>query len=64
MLVEFLADNKLVKSRGEARRLIEQNGVRVGGLTVTDIATRLVVEKEMVVQVGKRVFVKAVKRNQ
>jgi tyrosyl-tRNA synthetase len=63
-LVEFLADNKLAKSRSEARRLIEQNGVRVNGQIVSDVAARLVVEKEAVVQVGKRVFVKAVVSHQ
>jgi tyrosyl-tRNA synthetase len=62
-LVEFLADSKLVKSRGEARRLIEQNGVRVDGQPVSDVNARLIVIREVVVQVGKRVFVKAVTRN-
>lgn len=61
-LVAFLADNKLVKSRGEARRLIEQNGVRVGRQTVGDVAARLAFENEAVIQVGKRVFVKVVRQ--
>ena len=60
-LVDFLSDNKLVKSRSEARRLMEQNGVRVDGKAVSDVNARLTLEHEAVVQVGKRTFVKAVR---
>lgn len=60
-LVDFLSDNKLVKSRSEARRLMEQNGVKVDGKAVADLSARLTVEKEAVVQVGKRTFVRAVR---
>ncbi len=61
MLVDFMVENGLAKSRGEARRLIEQNGVRVDGQTVSDINARLGFTGEAVVQVGKRKFVKLVR---
>jgi tyrosyl-tRNA synthetase len=61
LLVEFLAAHKLTASKGEARRLIEQQGVRVGGETVTDITARLDFNGETVVQVGKRKFVRVVR---
>jgi len=61
MLVDFMVENGLAKSRGEARRLIEQNGVRVDGQTVSDINARLGFTGEAVVQVGKRRFVKLVR---
>jgi tyrosyl-tRNA synthetase len=57
-LVDFLAEKGLVKSKGEARRLIEQNGLKVGGRTVEDVNARLSFDDEIVVQLGKRKFVK------
>jgi tyrosyl-tRNA synthetase len=54
-LVELLVISNLVKSRNEARRLIEQGGVKVDGQTVSDVNA---LAAEGVLQVGKRVFVK------
>ena len=62
-VVEFLANNGLVKSRSEARRLIEQAGVKVGGQTVSDVNARLQFDDTTIVQVGKRKFVKAIRRS-
>ena len=36
-LVDMLVLGKLAKSKGEARRLIEQGGIRINGEKVTDI---------------------------
>jgi len=60
-VVDFLAAHKLTASKGEARRLVEQGGVKVNGQTVSDIAAKLDFETEAVVQVGKRKFVKVVR---
>jgi tyrosyl-tRNA synthetase len=61
LLVDFLAEKGLVKSKSEARRLIEQNGVKVSGRTVEDVSARLDFAGEAVVQVGKRKFVRVVR---
>jgi tyrosyl-tRNA synthetase len=58
LLVDFLAEHGLVKSKSEARRLIQQSGVKLGGQVVSDINTRLGFADESVVQVGKRKFVR------
>jgi len=58
-LAEFLAENGLAKSRSEARRLIDQRGVKVDGQTVEDINARLEFAREVVIQVGKRKYVRA-----
>ena len=58
LLVDFLAEARLTASKGEARRLIEQNGVKVAGQVVSDVNARLVFAEEAVVQVGKRKFVR------
>ncbi len=61
LLVDFLVEHKLATSKGEARRLMDQNGVKVAGQTVTDITTHLDFAGEAVVQVGKRKFVRVVR---
>jgi tyrosyl-tRNA synthetase len=55
LLVDFLAQHGLAASKSEARRLIQQNGVRLDGQTVTDLNARLEAA-EAVLQVGKRKF--------
>lgn len=57
-LVEFLTAHALAPSKSEARRLIQQNGVRINGAVITDAAAILTAEAGAVVQVGKRKFVK------
>jgi len=59
-IVDLLAASGLTKSKGEARRLIQQGGVRLNGEKVQDIEEMVIVEEEAVLQVGKRKFVKLV----
>ncbi|HLE26659.1 MAG TPA: tyrosine--tRNA ligase [Anaerolineales bacterium] len=62
LLVEVLAGKGLVKSKGEARRLIEQSGVKVDGQVVEDVNARLAFTGDVVVQVGKRKFVRLTRK--
>jgi len=62
LLVEVLAGKGLVKSKGEARRLIEQSGVKVDGQVVEDVNARLTFTGDVVVQVGKRKFVRLTRK--
>lgn len=55
-LLEILTDSALVKSKSEARRLIDQKGVRLEGETLSD--PNSVIDKKGVLQVGKRRFLK------
>ena len=57
-IVDLLADSGLTKSKGEARRLIQQGGVRLDGEKVDSIDEVVAVEEEAVLQVGKRKFLK------
>lgn len=57
-ILEALVNSKLVSSKGEARRLIEQGGVKVNDETVKDI--NFAVKKDSLIQKGKRFFVKTV----
>jgi tyrosyl-tRNA synthetase len=60
-LADLLAENGLAKSRNEAKRLIEQGGVRLNGVTMKDPGAAVSVEGEPVLQVGKRKFVRLTK---
>ena len=57
-LVELLVISNLVKSKNEARRLIEQGGVKLDGQTVSDVNAPAA---EGTLQVGKRVFAKVMR---
>jgi tyrosyl-tRNA synthetase len=57
-LQEVLTSSGLVKSNSEARRLLEQGGVKQNGKTVKDPAAK--VAKNAILQVGKRRFIKIV----
>jgi len=59
-IVDLLSASGLTKSKGEARRLIQQGGVRLNGEKVKSIEEMVTVEDEAVLQVGKRKFVKLV----
>ncbi len=58
-LVDLLIAAEFAKSKSEARRLIEQNGVKLDGKTLTDPAQ--VMDMEGILQVGKRHFLKLIK---
>jgi tyrosyl-tRNA synthetase len=59
-IVDLLAACGLTSSKGEARRLIQQGGVRLDGEKVQSIDDTVTIETEGVLQVGKRRFVKLV----
>ena len=60
-LVEILRRLNMASSGGEARRLMQQNGVRVNDVAVTDAMATIKPEQlPVVVQVGKRKFVRLV----
>ncbi|HRW06142.1 MAG TPA: tyrosine--tRNA ligase [Caldilineaceae bacterium] len=61
-VVDILSEANLVKSKGEARRLIQQNGVRVNGETVSAMDKTLSPENaaDAVIQAGKRKFLRIV----
>ncbi len=55
-LIDVMVKAELVTSRSEARRLIQQRGVKVNGETVGSIELDLKAPAELVMQVGKRKF--------
>jgi len=61
LLVDVLMNSALAKSKSEARRLIEQRGVKVNGKVLKDWKVEIIAEEGTVIQVGKRRFIKIVK---
>ncbi|MBI2484093.1 tyrosine--tRNA ligase [Candidatus Uhrbacteria bacterium] len=59
-LIEILIAAKLIASKAEGRRVIEQGGVAIDGIPVTDHNTVIALsEKGTLIKKGKRSFVKA-----
>jgi tyrosyl-tRNA synthetase len=55
-IVEIMVDSGFAKSKSEARRLIDQNGVKLGGEVISDQSLVPKLTGPMVLQVGKRKF--------
>jgi len=57
-IVELLEKAHFVKSRGEARRLIQNGALKIDGEKVTDFKLNISFDKDTVIRVGKLRFVK------
>jgi tyrosyl-tRNA synthetase len=59
-LIDLLVNTNLVASKGEAKRLIEQSGVKIEGERISNgqAEIKINVEKSFVIQVGKRKFLR------
>lgn len=55
-LVDFVVAEGLVPTKSEARRLIKQGGIKLGGVAVADTELLLQLGESTVIQVGKRKF--------
>lgn len=55
-IIKAMVDADLAPTKSEARRLIQQNGVKIDGETVTSIELELTSGLAVVMQVGKRKF--------
>ena len=59
-LIDFLLNNSLVSSKGEAKRLIKQSAVKINNETVGDVHFILKPTIEYTIKVGKRRFIKII----
>jgi tyrosyl-tRNA synthetase len=57
-VIDLLVELMLSASKSEARRMIENRGVRINGVKVEDSCLQVIVTNDLVVQVGKRKFAK------
>lgn len=61
-IIDLLVEGGLAPSKSEARRLIQQGGVRIGDETITHEKYIVKLDTEKVVNVGKRKFLRVVGR--
>ncbi len=62
-IVDLLVATKLATSKSEARRLVEQGGIKVDGKVVKDPKAEIAISEEgVLVQKGKRHFVRVVRK--
>lgn len=57
-IIELLVEHGLASSKGEARRLVEQGGIKVDGVQVKDVKAEIDLSKEKLIQRGKLQFIK------
>lgn len=62
-VLDFLVSIKLFDSKSEARRMIEQGGIQIDGKKITDWKSSVLPADEILVQKGKKVFLRVVKKN-
>ena len=59
-LIDILNEQKMVSSKSEGRRMIKQNAVKINGEICNDIRYQIDSEKEYIIKVGKRRFLKII----
>lgn len=57
-ILDLLFSQKLVESKSDARRMVEQGAVKLNGKVEKDLKKIVKIQKELVIQVGKRRFLK------
>ena len=60
LLVNVIFGSGLLKSKGEARRMIKQSAVKLDGVIVDDIQATISPKGEQILKVGKRRFLKVI----
>lgn len=60
-ILDLIVKTNCAPSKGEARRLVAQGGVSLDGEKIEDIAAVISLNKESILKVGKRKFVKIIK---
>lgn len=61
-ILDFLVMTGLFPSKSEARRMVEQGGVQIDGVKITDIKYIVLPADELMVQKGKKTFLKVIKK--
>ena len=61
-IVDFLVAIKLFPSKSEARRMIEQGGIQINGEKITDWKSTISPSDEIMVQKGKKTFLRVVRK--
>jgi len=60
-IVNVIANSGLLESKGAVRRMIKQGAVKLDGEIITDIQASIKPQKQQILKVGKRRFLKVIK---
>ena len=60
-IMDLLVKTGLAPSKSEARRLVQQGGISVDDVKVTDPIAPVKIDGEVIIKKGKKVFRKAIK---
>lgn len=60
-IVDLLVELNMLSSKGEARRMVQNGGVKLNEEKVEDVQLQVEIEDGMIIQVGKRKFIKLIK---
>lgn len=61
-ILDFLVMTGLFSSKSEARRMVEQGGIQIDGVKISDIKHIVSIADEYMVQKGKKTFLKVIKK--
>ena len=61
-ILDFLVATKLFPSKSEARRMVEQGGIQIDGNKITDPRAVVANAPEIMVQKGKKTFLKVIRK--
>ena len=59
-IINVIFNSGLLKSKGEARRMIKQGAVKLDGESITDIQATITPSGEQILKIGKRRFLKVI----
>jgi tyrosyl-tRNA synthetase len=60
LVINVIFNAGILKSKGEARRMVKQGAVKIDGKSITDINTAIKPLKKQILKVGKRRFLKVI----
>jgi tyrosyl-tRNA synthetase len=60
LVINVIFNAGILKSKGEARRMVKQGAVKINGKSITDINTVIKPLKKQILKVGKRRFLKVI----
>ncbi|HQN49105.1 MAG TPA: tyrosine--tRNA ligase [Caldisericia bacterium] len=62
-LIDFLKEKNIISSKSEGRRIFEQGGIYVNNERFSDSSFKIKIDKEVIIKVGKRKFIKVIKND-
>ncbi|MDE5755370.1 MAG: tyrosine--tRNA ligase, partial [Oscillospiraceae bacterium] len=59
-VLDLLVETKLVPTKSEGRRLVQQGGISIDNEKITDPKAVIMIQDEIVIRKGKKVFHKVI----